>query len=203
MVWVKLDDGFTEHPKVVQAGVPAAWLFLAGLGYCARHLTDGLIPEAEVRRLTHSPQARRQADRLLAVGLWERAPGGYRVHDYLEYQPSAAQVKAERRAAAERKARWRGVPDGVRDAVTPTVPDAVRPASPSRKIPEGDQPAGRRDRDGRGGTNGVPDAVTPRRRVAHTRGGAVVSCPCGLVYAASLPQCKLCGRATAETVAAG
>jgi hypothetical protein len=35
--------------------------------------------------------------------MWEEAEGGYQVHDYLEYQPSAASIKAERSMNSVRK----------------------------------------------------------------------------------------------------
>ena len=53
MVWVKLDDQFTENPKVVQAGPLASWLHVCGLVYCSRNLTDGFIPAMMVPRLTN------------------------------------------------------------------------------------------------------------------------------------------------------
>ena len=99
MAWVRLDDQFTDHPKVVAAGPLAAWLYVCGLTYCARHLTDGLIPVAQVRQMAASG-AGKLAAALVAVGLWEEAPGGYRVHDYLEYNPTRAQVLALRQQRA-------------------------------------------------------------------------------------------------------
>jgi hypothetical protein len=51
MTWVKIDDGFADHPKVIEAGPMASWLFLCGLTYCSRQLTDGFIPAGQLRRL--------------------------------------------------------------------------------------------------------------------------------------------------------
>ena len=51
MSWVKIDDHFSDHPKVVQAGPEAAWLYICGLCYCAKYLTDGFIPKRQVKRL--------------------------------------------------------------------------------------------------------------------------------------------------------
>ena len=51
MAWVKLDDHFAEHPKVVQAGPVAGFLFVAALCYANRHLTNGFIPAAQVTAL--------------------------------------------------------------------------------------------------------------------------------------------------------
>ena len=44
MPWVKVDDRFDEHPKHAAVG-PVGWgVWLAGLAYCNRNLTDGFIP---------------------------------------------------------------------------------------------------------------------------------------------------------------
>ena len=40
--------------------------------------------------------------KLVECSLWERTNGGYQIHDYLDYNPTGAQVKAEKAAAAER-----------------------------------------------------------------------------------------------------
>ena len=102
MPWAKLDDGFTDHPKIIDAGPLASWLYVCGLTYSSRLLTDGFIPQGQVRKLADVDNAMDLAARLLEVGLWERTDGGFRIHDYLEYNPSAAQVKDERKAAQER-----------------------------------------------------------------------------------------------------
>jgi hypothetical protein len=117
MAWVRLDDTFPEHPKLVAAGPLAGWLWVCGLAYCARYLTDGVIPAAVVPRLVRDTLARRTrydrghdastmrrrcVDDLLNVGLWERDnDGNIVVHDYLEYQPSRAEVLRLRQARAD------------------------------------------------------------------------------------------------------
>jgi hypothetical protein len=107
MAWIRLDDGFADHPKVLAAGVEAAWLYVCGLCYASRQLTDGFIPAPKIRQLVTTREADALAERLVVVGLWERVEGGYAVHDYLDYQTSAATVKAERNGNAERQAQWR------------------------------------------------------------------------------------------------
>ena len=101
MTWTKIDDQFYDHPKVVAAGPLGIALFVCGLSYCSRHLTDGFISVVQVRRLIDIDNPGDVAERLVSVGLWERRDGGYQVHDYLEYNPSRAKVKAIRQARAE------------------------------------------------------------------------------------------------------
>lgn len=107
MTWVKLDDGFPEHPKVLAAGVEASWFYVCGLAYCKRQLTDGLIPGAVLSRLSSCSRPVLLANKLVSVGLWEREGDNFRVHDYLQENDTAEQVKAKRAATKERVRRWR------------------------------------------------------------------------------------------------
>lgn len=103
MPWLKLDDQFSDHPKIVEAGPMAGWLHVCGMLYCSRLLTDGFIPAGQVRKLADLDNAGELADRLVAVGLWDRADGGYQVHDYLDYNPSKNEVMSERQMRQVRK----------------------------------------------------------------------------------------------------
>jgi hypothetical protein len=154
MPWVKVDDAFADHPKVVQAGPLAAWLYVAGLCYCGRLLTDGFIPRGQVRKLADVPGALKLAARLVEVGLWEEYPDGYRVHDYLDYNPSREQVAADRAATRERVAKWRskprnasgnGVTNGVGNGVSTDAPARTRPTG-REKAPNGSSLEGFRRR---------------------------------------------------------
>lgn len=107
MTWIKLDDTFPDHPKVLDAGDEASWLFVCALCYCSRHLSDGFIPEGAVGRLTGLSRLQRHVTRLLDVGLWVRADGGYRVHGYSEWQRTRESIEAEREAGKERAKRSR------------------------------------------------------------------------------------------------
>ena len=107
MAWVRIDDSFPDHPKAVQAGPLACWLYVCSIAYANRYLTDGFIPERQIWRLIDSDDAEALADALIDSGLWEQADGGYQIHDYLDYQPSAERVKADRVHNAERQAKWR------------------------------------------------------------------------------------------------
>lgn len=133
MPWVKLDDQFFAHPKVVEVSNEAKLLYLAGLTYCAGQLTDGRIGRGALRAVAASlgldPAL---AVELVGVGLWSATEAGYAVHDYLEYQPSAEQVRAQRAENARRQAEWRGRRRATRaderNAVTNGVSNAPRNA---------------------------------------------------------------------------
>ena len=124
MSWVKLDDQFSHHPKIMQAGPLAGWLHVCALCYCASYLTDGFVPNAVTNVLAdysnigvttagndfvqfgHDIEASELVDMLVFVGLWEPVNNGYQIHDYLEYNPSKADVLAERAKNAERQGRY-------------------------------------------------------------------------------------------------
>lgn len=102
MSWVKLDDTFPEHPKVVTAGGDAAWLHVCALAYCNRHpKLSGLVPREMLGRLSDRKNPNALAARLVTVGLWDDDPSGWRIHDYHEFQPTAEKIEELRRKRAE------------------------------------------------------------------------------------------------------
>lgn len=117
MTWVKLDDGFLTNPKVLASGKDGRALIIAGLLYCARELTDGLIVDGAAPLIAGGADVklRPTASRLVALGIWHRdghtcprcppcPPGHYLVHDYLDWQPSAEDERAKRKAISEKRA---------------------------------------------------------------------------------------------------
>ena len=101
MSWVKLDDGFYDNAKILRVGLTAAGLYVAGLSYAGRKLTNGFLPDVAVTMLGGDASTSLPG-RLVDAGLWRPVEGGYQIHDYLDYNPSAAQVKAARNAAKTR-----------------------------------------------------------------------------------------------------
>ncbi len=118
MPWFKVDDRFADHRKVaaLQDAVDDDMVALAAIGlwtltgvYSMRTLTDGRLSLAMLRKATAADRKtiRDLAQRLVDVGLWERDGDEFVFHDWLDMQPSAAHVLAERARAAERKRRSR------------------------------------------------------------------------------------------------
>lgn len=104
MAWIRLDDGLPQHPKIAKAGPEAAWLYVASLCYCNRYLTNGLIPQNIVPKLTAFPEAiaYQFAKTLVELCLWvAREDGDFEVHDYLEYQESKEHILALRETRKE------------------------------------------------------------------------------------------------------
>jgi len=119
MTWVRIDDGFYQHPKVAAAGPLAMAMQVAALCYCNRHLTDGFVPRAVVPTLlnlegiatglrdhehfvTGDTATWQDVVRdLIRPGMWEETDGGYRIHDYLDWNLSKAEVLKLREARSE------------------------------------------------------------------------------------------------------
>lgn len=98
MPFVKVEDGFPEHPKALDLGLAATGLWLQALCYCSRQLTDGFVPSGFVRRAGGQDVA----GDLVAAGLWDETEGGWLIHDYAEYQRTRAQIAdlSSKRSAA-------------------------------------------------------------------------------------------------------
>lgn len=104
MPWVKLDDGFPFNRKAIIAGKDGRAMYVTALCWTSGQLTDGFIDDAVVPMLaavSEVADAQATAEHLVAVGLWERTPDGYEIHDYHDYNPPSDEVKAMRKARAE------------------------------------------------------------------------------------------------------
>jgi hypothetical protein len=96
MPWIKLDDGIALHPKFTTIGAEASWFWVCGLSYSARYLTDGFIPENTLGVLGIGKRYKKHVAALVSVGLWDIVEGGYRIHDYHDYQPSKDDIEQRR-----------------------------------------------------------------------------------------------------------
>lgn len=108
MAWATLDDQMPDHPKVAGLSDASFRLHVAGICYCARHLTDGLIHATEVPRLVrrYKPSALVE---LVTRGIWRESlidgqVEAYEIHDYLQWNLSRAKVDINRQKARDRMA---------------------------------------------------------------------------------------------------
>lgn len=132
MSWIELDDAILDHPKFIRAvrlgGSGAVHLWLGFRAYCAKNLTDGMIP-ADMVDEVRGPQGKERDKALKAlveVGLLkrtdEKAP--IEMHDYLQWSSSREEVLERRGKARERKARSRR--DTTRDEQRDTHGDSAK-----------------------------------------------------------------------------
>lgn len=115
MSWVRIHDGALSHPKVVGIFTPTDpfHLWVWGLTYSQAHLTDGQLPADAM------PKGSDDAAQVLVVRkLWHRTKGGFRIHDFLDWNDSKQLVTKKR---TEAKARMRSVRD--RSSREPTAND--------------------------------------------------------------------------------
>lgn len=124
MSWLRIDDAFTHHPKIIRLTRSERWTWLEVLCYVARFGTRGLVPSnvGEVVR-TATPAF---LNHCLELKLLERAHGDYYVHDWDDYNGRDSQV-----LKTERQRRWRekASTSPSTEASTSTSTEASTPAS--------------------------------------------------------------------------
>lgn len=99
----KTPDDFYDDPAVVRAGTAAMGLYYRCGLYVAKQLLDGFIPSA-VASQYGTPE---WITKLTDAGLWETVPGGHYMPLYFAHSnPTREKVLADRKAKAERQARW-------------------------------------------------------------------------------------------------
>lgn len=141
MAWLKIDDGFVEHEKVMGLSDRAFRLHMTALCQCAKNLTDGLVDPSRLRIVAAivGRPIPASVKELVEAGLW--APDGdcYRINDYLEYNPPAVKVKKERENAKERMRSARAARSGEHRAERSAEQDGngvgERSGTPSRPVP--------------------------------------------------------------------
>jgi hypothetical protein len=111
MTWMKLETLVRSNPKLVATVAAtghcdAAWLWLAANTWARDSLTDGFIPELVLPTLIPALPAKVLKPLpavLVQCGLWHIAEGGYQVHDFLQHNPTKAEVTEKRRKDVARK----------------------------------------------------------------------------------------------------
>ena len=147
MPWFRVDDGFYSSRKVTQIPRAERWpaigLWTIAGTWSAKELTDGFVPDYQLEELGGRES---DADKLVHVGLWVRVQGGYEFSNWGEYQPTKAEIEAQREKEAERKRKWRESRESQRESrgtdagqdaghqrvsghPDPTRPDPTRPTS--------------------------------------------------------------------------
>ena len=110
-MWTRLDDALLDHQKLYVAGDlvgkngPAIVLgfYAVGLMWTNKHLTNGHLPQVVVKRFQHVEHPLVIADALVQAGLWDRTDDGYQIHDFNDFNPTAAAVKDKRERDRLRK----------------------------------------------------------------------------------------------------
>lgn len=141
MTWLKVDDRFPRHHKVMPLSDKAFRMHVAALCHCAESLSDGRVTERAVRMLLPVIGAqtwKKYVNELVSAGLWTVEAHGWSINDFLDYNPSSVKVKEQRLRNAERQEKHRR--NAVSHSVTNTVSHGVSNAAPSRPVIETEQP---------------------------------------------------------------
>lgn len=101
MAWIRLDDDYIYHPKFTLLSDRAFRLWHEGACYCRKLMTDGLIARSDLKAFKYaSPKTIREltTPRGQSSSPWVEDQAGYRVHDYLDWNPSQAEEQRDREA---------------------------------------------------------------------------------------------------------
>ncbi len=113
MTWLKKDDDYPNHRKIRRLSDAAYRLHDTALHYAAHDESDGLIRHEDIDEMQHGKRLRRRISELVGADLWEEVDGGWLIHDFLDYNPSHAQLESEREANRERQRRNRARRRGI------------------------------------------------------------------------------------------
>lgn len=119
MAWVKLDDSMPEDLKVVAFSDAAFRAYVTSICYSARLLTDGFVPMRLAKQFAGRPRVIQE----LAPDPWHVTPNicaecrqwpealeacksgeGFYIHVFLRYNPTRAQIEADREVSRRRSA---------------------------------------------------------------------------------------------------
>lgn len=167
MIFARVDVAFRDHIRAGAAGEGGRSLWLWGLLYARGQETDGFLPEAFVRgawgeSAEHNLEL---AERLVAVGLWERVDGGWTMLRYADHNETKAEIE-DRRAKERRKKKdqrerdfnnLRRVSPGESPGDPRGIPDSDSDSGSGKR----DQEAEERDRDARARAAPPPSAPRP------------------------------------------
>lgn len=140
MAWIRLDDDYVHHAKFTALSHQAFRLWHEGMAYCRKMLTDGQISFKAAKAFRYYSKAGAKElttpEHPGAAPLWECEPDCYRVHDYLDWNPTSEEERADRDGAKLRMRAYRGrvklppVTVHVTPSVTANVTPRVTPIVP-------------------------------------------------------------------------
>lgn len=121
MPWFKVDDQLAFHAKSVMAGNSAMGLWVRAGSWSSAQLTDGFIPLHMANAMANPMAKPCDPDALVESGLWVDVEGGFQFHEWKDFQPSAEDEKAKRKARSlagskGAAARWGSKNDGKADS---------------------------------------------------------------------------------------
>lgn len=141
MAWIRLSDDYVDDEKVQALTDGAFRLWHEALAYARRHQTDGVIPFVVMKGLRSYTKSREKQLAIPArdgiAPLWELVPAtGYKIHNYLDWNPSKDEENERRSESKERmrllreQRRIKGVPPDRLAKSSPPVRANILRSSP-------------------------------------------------------------------------
>jgi hypothetical protein len=142
MAWAKLDDRFHSNPKIsrVWHTCPnAVGLYVMSITHCSQHETDGKVDDYFVIALVPDKDLREAIIfALVDADLWTIVEAGsFQIPDYLDFNPSHAELEKRRKTDKTRQAKGRKTQAQSKDSVrvlSERSPSGVR-ADTLRAVP--------------------------------------------------------------------
>lgn len=133
----QVDPDFYDHPKVTGMSDAAFALWVRAGSYSAAKLTDGFVSD---NVLAHTLRYERPvADELVERGLWRRARGGWRFHQWENRNLIKERIEADLKNDRERK---RAARNKGGDATDPMVQNGSEQVSVPNVRPDSDRTPG-------------------------------------------------------------
>lgn len=133
MIYAKVDVKLRDHDRANRAAeAMSTWLW--GLLYTREQELDGFVPESALRGAwVGEKMAKRHAEKLCSVGLWQPADGGWKVARYADKNETKQEVADRRAFERDRKQKARASRLSSSDCPTgtPTGTSTGRPGSGS------------------------------------------------------------------------
>jgi 5-methylcytosine-specific restriction endonuclease McrA len=106
-MWSRFDDDYSENKKIRRVSLEAMSMHTAAILHCSKGETDGFFPKGDLELVAAKakvPARKAQATvrELIDANLVHDRGDQYEVHDYLDYNPSHAELAEKRRVATER-----------------------------------------------------------------------------------------------------
>lgn len=101
MSWFRIEGRMPHHRKIAPLSDSAFRLHITAGCWSVEERTEGMIPADIPQTLPSAPRGaalRKVIAQLLERGVWDEMPGGYQLHDFLDYNMSNAQADAKARA---------------------------------------------------------------------------------------------------------
>lgn len=98
MSWARIDDKMAYGAKTIAAGNEAVGAWVRMLAWSCERGTDGLVPQQVALNIAGKAKV---LDRLVEVRMLDQEGEDFRIHDFLDWNPSYEQAASKRQARSE------------------------------------------------------------------------------------------------------